>query len=265
MDARLPVDAEAQAAEAQPPRPFQFTLRGLLLTVLAVSVLLAIGVPLFRMARREADRLQCGNNLKQIAIALHTYHDTWKCLPPVMTTDANGNPMHSWRVMIWPQLGSGPGFAQYDFDEPWNGPNNRKLSQHGVPCWRCPSDRRSPPEMTNYVAIYGPGTAWEQNKIIQFDAIAKGDGMSQTILVVEIRNSDIHWMEPRDIHINDLKPEFNAKNGPSLGSYHIEGAMIALADGSVHILSPEEIATKLPAMLTIADDDDSTPDRPAPE
>jgi hypothetical protein len=100
---------------------------------------------------------------------------------------------------------------------------------------------------------------------IQFDAIAKGDGMSQTILVVEIRNSDIHWMEPRDIHINDLKPEFNAKNGPSLGSYHIEGAMIALADGSVHILSPEEIATKLPAMLTIADDDDSTPDRPAPE
>ena len=76
MDARSPIDAEAQAADAQPPRPFQFTLRGLLLVVLGISVTLAVLVPLVRSARREEGRMQCGNNLKQIAIALHTYHDT---------------------------------------------------------------------------------------------------------------------------------------------------------------------------------------------
>jgi hypothetical protein len=78
------------------------------------------------------------------------------------------------------------------------------------------------------------------------------DGTSHTILVVEIRDSDIHWMEPRDIHIDDLKLTLNAQDGPSIGSYHIEGAMFAKADGSVHLLSPDEFGEHLRGMLTIA-------------
>ena len=251
MAARSPIDPAPASAQAPPQRPFQFTLRGLLLVVLTISVLLAVIVPLVRLARREGERQQCGNNLKQIALALHTYHDTWKRLPPVVISDANGKPMHSWRVLIVPFLESNPWYSYYDMNEPWNGPNNRKLGRQIFHCYRCPSDRRTGREMTNYVAIYGPGTAWETNKITNFDMIAKGDGMPRTILVVEIRNSDIHWMEPRDIHIDDLKLQFNAKDGPSLGSYHVEGALVAMADGSVRTLSPDEIATELKAMLTI--------------
>jgi hypothetical protein len=160
--------------------------------------------------------------------------------------------MHSWRVLIVPFLESNPWYSYYDMNEPWNGPNNRKLGQQVFYCYRCPSDRRTGREMTNYVAIYGPGTAWDTNKITNFDAIANGDGMSRTILVVEIRDSDIHWMEPRDIHIDDLKLTLNAKDGPSIGSYHIEGALIAKADGSVHLLSPDEFGEHLRGMLTIA-------------
>ena len=251
MEAQSPIDAETQAVQALPPRPFQFNLRHLLLGVLGISVILAIGVPYFRMELRQAEELRCGNNLKQIAVGLHTYHDVWKCFPPVFTTDGNGKPMHSWRVMIVPCMEGTAWFDRYDMNEPWNGPNNRKLGQHGSPpYWRCPTDRRTGREMTNYVAVYGPGTAWDINKATRFNEI--GDGMSRTILIVEIRNSDIHWMEPRDIHINDLKLKFNATDGPSLGSYHIEGALVAMADGSVRLLSPDEIAEHLQAMLTIA-------------
>jgi type II secretory pathway pseudopilin PulG len=246
----IPAERPNPVTESPPERPFQFTLTQLLLVVLVLSILLAVCVPLIRHANRQAEQMQCANNLKQIGVALHTYHDTWKCLPPVFTTDASGKPMHSWRVAIWPQLESGPYFDQYDFSEPWDGPNNRKLAAVGVPCWRCPSDRRTKPVMTNYVAIYGPGTAWDVNKVTRFADIT--DGTSNTVLVVEIRNSDIHWMEPRDIHVKDLKLTFNAQNGPSLGSYHIEGAMIVKADGSVHMLSPVAIAERLEDMLTIA-------------
>src|SRR5262245_51181071 len=129
-------------------RPFQFSLRQLLFVVVAVSVLLAVGVPLYRLFRRDSERRQCRHNLTQIAVALHTYHDTWKVFPPVMWTDQTGKPMHSWRVLIWPQIESSPYFSQYNFNEPWDGPKNRKL--HGVYAflWRCPSDRKTAPEMT---------------------------------------------------------------------------------------------------------------------
>lgn len=252
MKARSPIEVETQAANAPPP-PFQFTLRGLLLVVLAISVILAIGVPLFRMAHREGERMHCRNNLKIIAVALESYHATWKSLPPVITTDASGKPMHSWRMRIWPFLQSHPKhLPDYRWSEPWNSPNNRKLAPYSYGLFHCPADRRTKPEMTNYVAIYGPGTAWDVNKTTRLADIVGGDGMSETILIVEIRDSDIHWMEPRDIHIKDLKFTFNAKDGPSLGSYHVEGAMIAKADGSVHLLSADEIAERLKDMLTIA-------------
>ncbi len=249
-DSRPAADQPSPEADPRLQRPFQFTLMHLLLGMLAISVLLAICVPLIRFANRETERMQCGNNLKQIAVALHTYHDTWKSLPPVITTDANGKPMHSWRLVNWPMLESQPYFSLYDFSEPWDGLNNRKLAPYAAHIFRCPSDHRTKAHMTNYVAIYGPGTAWDVNRGTRFADIT--DGTSNTLLIVEIRNSDIHWMEPRDIHIKDLKLQFNAEDGPSLGSYHIEGAMIAKADGSVHLLSPDEITERLKDMLTIA-------------
>src|SRR5262245_43438904 len=115
---KLAVSQQLPAAPRQ--RPFQFSLRHLLLGMLAICVLLAAGVPLVRMANRQAEQMQCGNNLKQIAIALHNYHDTWNSLPPVITTDASGKPMHSWRVFILPFLESSPANSQYNMNEPWN-------------------------------------------------------------------------------------------------------------------------------------------------
>ena len=95
----------------QPPeeKPFQFSLRAMLIGVTVFALLLGIlVVPLVRLAQQEAQRAQCSNNLKQIAVALHNYHDFYKCFPFAQTYGPDGKPWHSWRMAILPFLESNP-------------------------------------------------------------------------------------------------------------------------------------------------------------
>src|SRR4051794_16882060 len=55
-------------------------------------------------ARGAARRMQCQNNLKQLALAIHLYHDDLGCFPPPYIADSRGNPMHSWRVLLLPYM-----------------------------------------------------------------------------------------------------------------------------------------------------------------
>ena len=93
------------------------------------------------------------NNLRQIALALQSYHQANGCFPPAYVADKNGKPMHSWRVLILPYLGFDDLYKAYDFTEPWDGPNNKKtesaakrnlVHEKEEPCQRtCSSEERS--------------------------------------------------------------------------------------------------------------------------
>ena len=102
-----------------------------LLTAFLVVILgcgcIGLLLPAFSSAREAARRMQCLNNLKQIALALHNYHDVYGVFPPAYIPDAQGKPKHSWRVLILPFLEEQGTYEKYDFDEPWDGPNNRAL------------------------------------------------------------------------------------------------------------------------------------------
>ena len=65
------------------------------------------------------------------------------------------------------------------------------------------------------------------------------DALADTLLVVEVRHSGIHWMEPRDFHVQQMTPLINAKSGQGISSAHQEGAEVVTADTSVHFLSAE--------------------------
>lgn len=231
----------------------QFTLCQLMVGMLLICALLAIVVPIYRAAREFQRRTTCHYNLQMIGIALHTYHDTWNCLPAASRTNANGKASLSWRVAILPMMENGTIFSQYDMSEPWNGPKNSKL--HTVCPWylRCPEDTTSAPGMTNYVAITGPGTAWPgSNKHSRFSDFK--DGTSKSIVVVEIRNSDIHWMEPRDLDIRSLKFAINSDGKNSISSRHVGGACVMYGDGYVSFLDESETAARLREMILIADE-----------
>jgi hypothetical protein len=230
------------------PRPFQFGLKHLLIAMGLIGVALAVIVPLYRFARHSADRATSSNNLKQIAIGLHNYHDVYSCFPPAYQIDAAGKPAHSWRVLISPFVEASSFYSNYSFAEPWNGPNNSKLTG---PWWlfHSPLDRKSATMMTSYVAVVGPGTAWPGQTSSRLPGFT--DGTSNTIMVVEISNSDIHWMEPRDLPIEELEAWLDPKHKPRLGG-EISGGLVAYADGSVSFLSRDVAIKHLRALFTSA-------------
>jgi len=201
-------------------------------------------------ARGPALRTTCSNNLKQIILALQNYHDVYKSFPPAYVADANGKPMHSWRVLILPFLEHQALYDQYHFDEPWDGPNNRQLASTTQKIFECPADGNHGKGQTSYVAIVGPGTAWPGTKWIDVADIK--DGLSNTILVVEVHNSGIHWMEPRDLDVSQMAMTVNAKSGKGISSGHPRSTQAAWADGSVFALDEDTPAATVRAMLTIA-------------
>jgi len=199
--------------------------------------------------RRIAKRASCQSNLKQISLALQNYHDVYHSFPPAYVADANGKPMHSWRVLILPFLEYKPLYDQYRFDEPWDGPNNSQLAVD-LKILMCPADGNRGKGQTSYVAVVGPGTAWPGAKSIDIADIK--DGINNTILVVEVHNSGISWMEPRDLDVSQMPMNINPKTGLGISSGHPKCAQAARADGSVFVLDENTPPATIRAMLTIA-------------
>ena len=74
-----------------------------------------------------AARTQSINNLKQIALAMHGYHDVNRKLPSAAICDAAGKPLLSWRIAILPFIDEQQLYRQFKLDKPWDSDHNRKL------------------------------------------------------------------------------------------------------------------------------------------
>lgn len=119
-----------------------FTLIELLVVIAIIAVLIALLLPAVQQAREAARRSQCKNNLKQIGLALHNYHDAYNMFPPesIWAYGAVGSwqPRNfSWLCMILPYLDQAPLYNQTNFSLPvWNQPIMSRM----LPVLTCPSD-----------------------------------------------------------------------------------------------------------------------------
>lgn len=237
-----------------PPGPwYRISVRRALGLVVGIACVLAVTVWLGRAvaaAREAARRSQCVCNFCQITLALHNYESTYGTLPPAHVDGADGRPMHSWRVLVLPFMEQQALYNAYNFSEPWDGPGNRKLLNSMPPIFACPSRHPGvPTNLTSYVAVTGPGTAFPDGHTVALQDIK--DGTASTIFAVEVENVDIFWTEPRDLDVRTMSFRVNDPKRAGISSPHPGGANVALADGGKRFMQEGITPGELRALFTI--------------
>jgi hypothetical protein len=185
--------------------------------------------PTLTQTREAAARAQSLNNMKQMALALHNYHDTYKSFP-AHASYAKKKPLLSWRVHILPFVEQDALYRAFKLDEPWDTPHNKALIAQMPAVYRSPLARDVPAGKTVYLAPIGPNMIFGGPKGTQFRNIL--DGTSNTILFVEADQSKaVYWTQPEDLKIDREDPLAGLlKKGA-------KGFNATFADGSVRLLS----------------------------
>ncbi|MBN2293801.1 MAG: DUF1559 domain-containing protein [Pirellulales bacterium] len=122
-----------------------FTLVELLVVIAIIGILIALLLPAVQAAREAARRISCNNNLKQVALAIHTYHDGHNRLPmvtPYSDVDTRG-PGGVWAALILPQLGHQPTYDMFDFNYSMGNSVNAEAVKTVISSYICPSAQRA--------------------------------------------------------------------------------------------------------------------------
>ncbi len=191
-----------------PHRRPAFTLIELLVAIAIIGVLIALLVPAVQKVREAAARAQCLNNLKQIAVALHSYHDAKKVFPPgyqatVPYSDgaSDTTPGWGWAAFILPYLEQAPLQAQLNFRQPVQ---NSPAIQTVLKIFLCPSDMVP----LNAVAVPDAfGTTIAQAGPTSYAACVGGDESETTApdgLGIFYRNSALRLTDVTDGTSNTL-------------------------------------------------------------
>ena len=194
-----------------------FTLIELLVVIAIIAILIALLLPAVQQAREAARRTQCRNNLHQLGIAQHNYHDTYQQFTPAQAAATSeivgsGRLRQAWlswsgMAMLLPYIEQGPAYQQINFDYRWDnagadramGGVNNAIARTRIPSIVCPSDpgagagytaNMSP---TSYCISTGPAAQWSQRANMPgFATLYRGakvrdiiDGTSNTIAMSE--------------------------------------------------------------------------------
>ena len=225
------------------------SIAGMAALVLSITILIVVGLPAYRAAREMARQRVCEANLKQIFLELQSYEAEYHTLPPAFIPDANGRPMHSWRVLLLPQLGETGLYNQYNFNEPWDSPNNSQLALMMPAVYACPSDPDSRAlGETNYMVIVGQSTCFPGANVMSSNRVS--DDPATTLLLVETPVLGTSWMQPNDLSYDNMTFSINGGFGREPGSHHAEGANALMLDGSVRLLSNTTASDYVEGMAT---------------
>lgn len=194
-------------------------------------------------------RIQSTNNLKQIGLGFHNYHDRYSSLPAGGTGDAKGRMLHGWQTALLPFIEQEPLFDQVVQDKPWDDAANAKVFQtilkmYLYPVRRTPIKNESGYALSHYSAnIFALGGT-RGRTLDEFT-----DGTSNTLLAGEVAANFKPWGHPA----NWRDPTLGINRSPDgFGSPWPGGATFLRADGSVKFYSNNIDPQVLKALSTPA-------------
>jgi prepilin-type processing-associated H-X9-DG protein len=228
-----------------------FLILGIVIAILVivVGILAALLLPAVQSARDAARRTQSMNNLKQIGIAMHNYHDTYNRFPPGGVYTEDGKPYNSWMTSLLPYMDRGQLYSQLNPSEPWTSAGNQPVFQNIVPQYLNPAVPQSDSMVNGLGAAHYAGNSQllPDNRSIGIYDIT--DGTSNTFLAGEVSAGFMAWGDPANRR--DLALGFG--NTPNqFGATHQGGTMIniLLCDGSVRTVSTNADPELLKALAT---------------
>lgn len=260
----------------------------LLVVMAIIGVLVAVLLPAVQAARESARRAACQNNLRQLGVALHVYHDAHGQMPigcvdkRVPRTNPNGRQL-AWSAELLPYLEEQALWQRIDFGAPYDGAANAAPAATVVRVFLCPSTVRvaagreeavvGNPTATNsigdyrgaaidYGGIYGAAQMWPAaNGVFLYDRALKfseiTDGMSHTLALAEDTGRgwlwDGEWINGENIY--DVSNFINTQQHNEIWSDHPGGAMAIWCDGGATLLAETLDQPVLRAICTRAGND----------
>jgi prepilin-type N-terminal cleavage/methylation domain-containing protein len=134
-----------------------FTLIELLVVIAIIAVLIGLLLPAIQMVRESANRVSCANNLKQLGLAMHAYHDANDRLPPSRLDVGKA----TWAVLILPYIEQDNLYRQWDLSKSYYD-QNAVARQSPVKTYFCPSRRTAGTSPTT--STYGDFPSWAQSE-----------------------------------------------------------------------------------------------------
>jgi len=241
----------------------------LLVVITIIGVLIALLLPAVQAAREAARRISCFNNLHQIALALHGYHEAQGSLPPggiELIISKPGGRQYAWNAFILPFLEQRALYESIDFSLPYYHETNLPAAKTPLPVFICPSSPRAVTRLsgalgaTDYGGIYGERITGPNNppkgvmlydRAINFADIR--DGTSFTLAVAEdTEHGAPQWISA--LNVFDQAYAINAAPAieNDITSRHPGGANGAFCDGSARFLADTMDLEILAAICTRA-------------
>ena len=232
--------------------------------VATTGVLVALALPAVQQARMAARRTQSRNNLRQIALSLHNYHDVNRSLPSGTVVDSaeEVSDRLSWVSSVLPYLDQAALYQNIDQGSGWNSDDNSPFTAVNIQTLINPAVVTTGEGLTNYVGIAGLG---EDAPTLPVDHERAGvfgyerqtrfrditDGTSNTIGVTEATGNYGRWAAGGSATIRSVTQEPYINGPDGIGGPFPGGVQVMLMDGSVRFVSENIDPEVFKAMITI--------------
>ena len=178
----------------------------------------AVSLALISGCRRPTDHstVMCINNLSTVACAAVNYESEKKKLFLPYTKDAGGKPMHSWTIRLLPYIDEAEIYNQYNFDLPWDAPENLALPMPG--CFRCAYDTSSE-NTTSFTMVSGNETVADERIV---------ESGNYRVWIIESADDRRHWLDPSLPSIDEVRK----RKVPFRSSHPDEMVHVCLENGN---------------------------------